>query len=60
MKLFLQSTRPGKEDLRFEILKYDPETKQGVILGSYGVEFPANLEKEYILKTGYKVVREED
>lgn len=59
MKLFLQSTRPGKEKLRFEILSYNPETKQGVLLGSMGVKFDANLEKEHLLNAGYKVVKEE-
>jgi len=59
MNLFLQSTREGKEDVRFEILKYDPETQKGVLLGSMGVEFESDLSKEAILKAGYKVVKAE-
>lgn len=59
MKLYVQSTREGKEDLRFEIKQYDPETKRGVIIGSMGVEFDTDLSKENLLKNGYKIVKEE-
>lgn len=59
MKLFVQSTRPGKEDLRFEVLSYDPETRQGVLLGSMGTEFDTDLSKENLLKNGYKIVKED-
>jgi hypothetical protein len=59
MNLILQSTREGKEDVRFEILRYDPGTKRGVLLGSMGVEFESDLSKEALLKAGYKVVKEE-
>lgn len=58
MKLFLQSTKPGHEDKRFTILKFDPETKRGVVVGEMGVEFDTDLSKEALIKWGYKVVRE--
>lgn len=60
MKMFLQSTRPGKEKMRFEILSYNAETKQGILIGSMGVKFDADLSKEAVLKKGYKVVKGED
>lgn len=59
MKYFIQSTRPGKEDLRFEILSWDMETKQGTLIGSLGKKFTEDLSKESLLKKGYKVVSEE-
>lgn len=59
MKYFIQSTRPGKEELHFEILEFNPETKQGVIIGSLGRKFTEDLSKETLLKNGYKVVSEE-
>lgn len=59
MKLYVQSTREGKENLRFEVRQYDPETKRGVIMGSMDVEFDTDLSKENLLKNGYKIVKEE-
>lgn len=58
MKLFLQSTKEGKEATRFEIKAFDPETKRGVIIGGIGVEFETDLSKENLVKYGYKVVKE--
>ncbi|MHB0965319.1 MAG: hypothetical protein ACYC36_02585 [Bellilinea sp.] len=60
MKLYLQSTKPGKEDTRFEVLKYDAETKKGIVVGSMGVEFETEMSKETLLKYGYKVVKVEE
>lgn len=60
MKLMLQSTRPGKEDLRFDIKSFNPETKKGVIRGSMGCDFEEDLSKENLLKNGYKVVKVEE
>lgn len=59
MKLFVQSTRPGKEDVRFAILKFDAETKKGILIGEMGVEFESDLSKDNLIKYGYKVVKEE-
>ena len=58
--LFIQSTRAGKEAIRFEIKSFDPVTKMGVIRGSMGVDFPTNLSKEHLLEQGYKVVKVEE
>ena len=60
MKLVLRSTRPGKENLRFEILKYNSETKIGLLIGEMGIEFESDLSKEALTKYGYKVVKEEE
>ena len=57
MNLYVQSTRPGKEDLRFKVLSFDPETKEGVLIGSCNVKFKANLDKEALQKDGYTVVK---
>ena len=59
VKLFVQSTRPGHEDKKFEILEFNPETKKGVLIGAMNVRFDADLSKEALLKDGYKVVKEE-
>jgi hypothetical protein len=59
MKLWLQSTREGKEGLRFEVLKYDLDTKRGTVIGEMGVEFDTDLSKEALTKWGYKVVKGE-
>lgn len=59
MKLFVQSTRPGFEHRRFEILEFNPETKEGVLIGEMKSRFKADLSKEALLKDGYKVVKEE-
>lgn len=60
MKLVLRSVREGKENLRFEILKYDPETHIGLLIGEMGISFESNLSKEALTKYGYKVVKEEE
>ena len=59
MKLFLQSTKEGREPRRFEVLSYDPETKKGCVIGALGVEFEADMSNEKLLQYGYKVVKEE-
>jgi hypothetical protein len=61
MKLFLQSTR--KPEVRFEVLSFDPVTKKGRLRSlSYGTVFEENLDKDYLVKVGYRVekVMEED
>ena len=57
-KLYLESTR--KPNLHFEVLAYDPETKKGKIMGSLGTPFDADMSKEALLKSGYKVIKAED
>ena len=58
MKLFLESTKGT--DTRFEVMSYDPETKKGRIIGSLGKEFSADMSKENLLRTGYRVVKVAD
>lgn len=60
MKLYLQSTKPGQEAKRFEVLSYDPETKKGIVVGSVGTKFETDMAKETLVKYGYKVVRSEE
>lgn len=57
MKLLLKSTRKGSTK-QFEILSYDPATKKGRVLGEMGVEFETAMDKETLIKYGYKVVQE--
>jgi hypothetical protein len=61
MRLILQSIREGKADQRFEVLRYDAETKKGVIRrdGGVGPEFETQMDKPTLEKYGYKVIREE-
>lgn len=40
---------------QFEILKYDPDTKMGRLVGSMGVEFDESLDKERLKKYGYRI-----
>jgi hypothetical protein len=58
MKLYLQSTLdPG---IRFEILSFNPDTKQGVVRSArYGSEFQADLTKDALVKGNYRIVKEE-
>jgi hypothetical protein len=58
MKLYLQSTLdPG---IRFEILAFNPETKQGQVRSvRYASEFPVDLTKENLIKLNYRIVKEE-
>jgi len=59
MNLYIQSTRPGKEEVRFKVLSFDATTKKGIIIGSLNTKFEADLSKEALLKAGYKVVKGE-
>lgn len=56
MKIYLQSTK-GNPDTKFEVLSYDPETKKGMIMGSLGKSFPADMSKEALAKSGYRVIK---
>jgi hypothetical protein len=58
MKLYLESTKGT--DTRFEVVSYDPETKKGRIIGTLGKEFSADMSKENLLKTGYRVIKVAD
>ena len=55
MKIYLESTKGT--GMRFEVLTYNPETKKGRIIGAVGKEFSADMSKENLTKTGYKVIR---
>ena len=59
MKLYIQSTRPGMEDKRFEVLAYDPETKKGKVIGGMGTEFETDMSKESLLQYGYRIIKED-
>lgn len=54
---YLVSTKPGT-DKKFRVISYDQETKKGCIIGTMGVEFDADMSKEALLKSGYKVMKE--
>ena len=53
----LKSTKPGGPV--FEILQYDPDTKMGVLKGT-GAEFKHSLDKEHVVKYGYRIERKEN
>ncbi len=55
MKVYLESTKGT--GTRFEVLSYDPETKKGRVIGMMGKEFSADMSKDNLLKTGYKVIK---
>jgi len=59
MKLWVQSTKPGGEDKRFEVVAYDPVTKKGKVKSKMGTVFDEDLSKEFLVKHGYKIVKEE-
>ena len=50
----LQSTK--NPDKVFEVIKYDADTKIGILRGALGTEFPHDMSKEHLVKYGYKVV----
>jgi hypothetical protein len=54
-KYALQSTK--RNGPRFDILSYNATTEMAVLLGGCGVKFEESLNKERLLKYGYKVVR---
>ena len=55
---YVESTKtPG---LRFRILSYNPETKQGVLIGELQNEFETDMSKERLLKNNYVVKAYED
>ena len=54
---FLVSTKPDS-DKKFKVVSYNPLTKKGRIIGAMGVEFDADMSKEALLKSVYKVVKE--
>ena len=59
MKLFLQST--VKPAVRFEVLSFDPETKRGKLKSmAFGTVFEENMDKEYLIKYGYRIEKVED
>jgi hypothetical protein len=58
MKIYLESTRSGTTK-RFEVLNYNAETKKGVVLGEMGTEFETAMDKETLVKYGYKVIKGE-
>lgn len=49
--LYLESIKNPTH--RFRILKYDPDTKQGKLIGDLGCEFKQDLSRETIEKRGY-------
>lgn len=53
-KLYLHSIHPCNRNLEFEILKFDKETRMGVIRGEFQ-PFKTNLSKEALLKSGWRV-----
>lgn len=58
MKLWLESTKEGTTK-RFQVLNYNPETKKGLVLGEMGTEFETAMDKETLVKYGYRVIKEE-
>jgi hypothetical protein len=60
MKLYLESTREQTKGKRYAVLSYDPETKKGIVQGEQGSKFETAMDKETLVKYGYKVVKSED
>lgn len=60
MKLYLESTRPQTMGKQYEVLSYDAETKKGVLQGQHGSKFETSIDKETLLKYGYKVTKSEE
>lgn len=56
MSLIVQSTKPGGPS--FRVLRYNPDTKMGVLVGSLGKEFEHSLDRDYLIKNHYKIVAE--
>ena len=59
MRLFLESTREKTLGKRYEVLSYDNETKKGIVQGEHGSKFETAMDKETLVKYGYRVVKEE-
>jgi hypothetical protein len=55
-KTFLQSI--DKDDIKYEILKYDDKTKIATLKGQYA-RFQSELTKDYLTQCGYKIIKED-
>ena len=53
-RLYLHSIHDCNKNLEFEILKFDKETRKGIIKGEYQ-PFETNLSKEALTKSGWRV-----
>lgn len=47
-------------NMRFRVTKYDPETKQGRLIGDLGCEFDQNLARASVESRGYTLKAYED
>lgn len=56
-RAFLQSTK--NKDVRFEILKFDPETKTATVQGKHGTFTMSPFTKAKVTADGYELVTEE-
>jgi len=54
--VYLQSVK--NPELKFEVLKFDPETKTATIKGTYGNFTITPFTKEKVVTDGYKLVSE--
>ena len=55
-KLYLEHTQTGK---RYDIVKYDAETKVAVLKGPLGREFTEELDKDRMTRLGYTLQKGE-
>ena len=56
-RIFLVSTRNSQ--MRFEVLKFDPDTGEGTLRGPLGAEFTRNISKKERERFGYKLFKME-
>ena len=45
----------NKPGIRFRVTEFDPETKQGKLIGALDCEFEQNLSKEALTARGYRI-----
>jgi hypothetical protein len=58
MNVYIESVK--NPNLRFKVVEYNAETKQGTLMGGFGVTFTRNISKEELKLRGFKVVKSED
>jgi hypothetical protein len=57
MHFYLQNIKD--ENIRFEVIEFDKETKVGKLRGEYGAVISRDISKESLTKLGYRFVKSE-